>query len=277
MKLYVALTVGMAAMAMAAKGDKKAKPGLTVDKFIRMPKKKMVKTINKAQKDAEKAINKSKKQMASYGLKFDEDEISKILDNIVNSQVTRGLNQWKQTEAKIAAKASAISAANNQRKVVAQNKVNEFQAKRSEYGVKRLESVRRENQDAVQAKIDTIENQNLKDLASSVFSSVAAGLTKNFNKFVPAGLTVEDAAKQVFESAANMAMNSDIVAQNKAKVEKIKNMLVYRCARFAGGKKACANDVADAQKKANEFIQKVGLDNAYEWSEKEAAKFQALV
>jgi len=277
MKLYVALTVGMAAMAMAAKVDKKAKPGLTVNQFIRMPKKKMVKTINKAQKDAEKAIKKSKKQMASYGLKFDEDEISKVLDNIANAQLTKGLNQWKQTEAKITAKASAISAANNQRKVVAQNKVNEFQAKRSEYGVKRLESVRRENQDAVQAKIDTLENQNLKDLASSLFDSVAAGLTKNFNKFVPAGLTVEDAAKKVFESAANMAMNSDVVAQNKAKVEKIQNMLIYRCARFAGGKKACANSVADARKKADDLIQKIGLDKAYDWSQKEAAKFQALV
>jgi len=278
MKLYVGLTLGLAAIAMANKSGKAKKQAAPIippfRKIANMNKKNLLKTSEKVQKKLTKKFNSGKAVAASYGLKFDGDSISKSFDNILQTKYMEAINEFEQAQPKIQAKANKFSLENNARAAKFNAKVADVTNSRQSLGATKLTDLKDAQQKKAQNKINEIENPDVKEIVNSLFGSVSAGLNKNFKEKVPASLNVEQVGSKLFDFFKKQALNSKFAKEQSAEFEKAKRKISLKCKTFNGGVRQCQKAIADLEANANAWSQKAGFNKLLAWAKAEAAKFQ---
>jgi len=235
--------------------------------LLNMNKKKLINTSKKAQNKLKKQLNSAKTAAKSYGLVFDGDDIGKSLDSLWKDKSIEAINQYEQAKPKIEAKASQISLENDARAA-------NLQANLQSASAVKFSDIKTTQQKKVEKKINEIENSDLKDIANSIFSSVAAGVNKQLKEKVPESLNVQEVGLGLFNLIKTNVEKTKFVTQKKAEFKKATDKLKLKCNTFNGGPRKCKKALADAEAKFNELSQNVGLDKALVWAQAELAKFQ---
>lgn len=277
MKLYVCMAVSLTAIAAAREMPSltvgKPSQGLTWQKIKKMNINKTRKEINKQKARLVNKGNAANKALKAQGFDFKPNQIAKTGDDVLKGLISDGINKYEASKPRIAAKGKVLSAKASRRAAQFEARKAQFNDFRAKHGSTKLEDVRKENQAKVQDKIDTIQDEDVKKLTNSLWGTLAAGLEKQVNKFVPAKTTYEGAAKLVGQQALNILKGLPVVKDTQKSFNKLQKAVTYQCNRFYMGKKKCLKAIDDAEKYANKVSSKAGGDKALKWAQAQRAKF----